>query len=222
MTQEGESPLRAEHFRRYDESADAAFYEFPRLVTHIDDDAIGAATAFYRAMLPAGGRVLDLMSSWVSHLPEAFAGARICGLGMNAQELEQNPMLAETRVHDLNRDPVLPYADASFDGVLCTASIEYLVSPQRVFDELARVLKPGAALVISFSNRWFPPKAIKVWGLAHDFERIGLVLEYFIGSGAFEDLHSFSLRGLPRPQDDIYAGQLSRSDPVYAAWGYKR
>ena len=209
-------------FARQDETPDDVFYARPRLVQHLDSSCSQQIGELYRRLLPHDGRLLDLMSSWVSHLPEAFSGARICGLGMNAQELEQNPMLTETRVHDLNHDPVLPFDDASFDGVLCTASIEYLVSPQRVLDELARVLKPGAPLVITFSNRWFPPKAIKVWGHAHEFERIGLVLEYFIGSGAFENLHSFSLRGLPRPQDDTYAGQLPQSDPVYAAWGYKR
>ena len=213
---------RDDAFARQDESPDDVFYARPRLVQHLDSRCSQQIGELYRRLLPHDGRLLDLMSSWVSHLPEAFSGARICGLGMNAQELAQNPMLAETRVHDLNRDPVLPYEDACFDGVLCTASIEYLVSPQRVFDEIARVLKPGAALVITFSNRWFPPKAIKAWGHAHEFERIGLVLEYFIGSGAFDNLHSFSLRGLPRPQDDAYAGQLPQSDPVYAAWGFKR
>jgi SAM-dependent methyltransferase/FKBP-type peptidyl-prolyl cis-trans isomerase 2 len=209
-------------FARQDESPDDVFYASPRLVQHLDGSCSLQIGELYRRLLPHDGRLLDLMSSWVSHLPQEFSGARVCGLGMNPQELAQNPMLAETRVHDLNRDPVLPYQDASFDGALCTASIEYLVSPRRVFDEIARVLKPGAALVITFSNRWFPPKAIRVWGHAHEFERIGLVLEYFIGSGAFENLHSFSLRGLPRPHDDTYAGQLAQSDPVYAAWGYKR
>ena len=114
------------------------------------------------------------------------------------------------------------FDDESFDGIICTASIEYLISPTAVFNELARILKPGAALIVTFSNRWFPPKAIQVWGNAHEFERIGLVLEYFISNGAFEDLHSYSLQGLPRPQDDKYAGQLPFSDPVYAAWGTKR
>jgi SAM-dependent methyltransferase len=209
-------------FARQDEAPDDDFYARPRLVQHLDSSCSQQIGELYRRLLPHDGRLLDLMSSWLSHLPEEFSAARICGLGMNAQELAENPMLAETRVHDLNRDPVLPYDDASFDGVLSTASIEYLVSPQRVFDEIARVLKPGGTLVITFSNRWFPPKAIKAWGQAHEFERIGLVLEYFIGSGAFENLHSFSLRGLPRPQDDRYADRLPQSDPVYAAWGIKR
>jgi SAM-dependent methyltransferase len=162
------------------------------------------------------------MSSWVSHLPQEFSAAEITGLGMNPVELEQNPMLAHKVVHDLNRNPLLPFDDESFDGIICTASIEYLISPMAVFSELGRVLKPDAPLIITFSNRWFPPKAIKVWGHAHEFERIGLVLEYFINSDIFEKLHSYSLRGLPRPEDDKYAGQLQSSDPVYAAWGTKR
>jgi SAM-dependent methyltransferase len=175
----------------------------------------------YKQLLPHDGRVLDLMSSWVSHLPEEFSSATISGLGMNLHELEQNPMLTETLVHDLNQDPLLPYDDETFDGIACTASIEYLVSPGQVFRELARVLKPGAPLVIAFSNRWFPPKAIRIWGATHEFERMGLVLEYFIDSGAFANLYSYSLRGLPRPADDRYADQLMLSDPVYAVWGTK-
>jgi SAM-dependent methyltransferase len=155
-------------------------------------------------------------------LPAEFATAEITGLGMNQDELEHNPLLTHRIVHDLNQTPQLPFADESFDGIICTASIEYLVSPMDVFSELGRVLKPGAPLIITFSNRWFPPKAIRIWGQAHEFERIGLVLEYFINSGAFEKLHSYSLRGLPRPEDDKYAGQLLLSDPVYAAWGSKR
>ena len=56
-------------FERQDESPDALFYEQPRFVTHIDDSTIAALTAFYREFLPPQSRVLDLMSSWVSHLP---------------------------------------------------------------------------------------------------------------------------------------------------------
>jgi SAM-dependent methyltransferase len=209
-------------FTRQDTSADNAFYAKPRLVDHLDKNCSQQIGELYRRLLPHDGCILDLMSSWVSHLPPEFSAAEITGLGMNQHELEHNQLLAHTLVHDLNQHPQLPFTDAAFDGIICTASIEYLVSPMQVFSELARVLKPGAPLIITFSNRWFPPKAIKVWGNAHEFERIGLVLEYFINSGAFEQLTSYSLRGLPRPLDDKYAGQLLLSDPVYAAWGTKR
>ena len=211
-----------EPFSRQDPSPDDEFYARPRLVDHLDKTCSQQIGELYRQLLPHDGRILDLMSSWVSHLPQQFAAAEITGLGLNPDELAQNPLLAEKVVHDLNRNPLLPFADDSFDGIICTASIEYLVSPMDIFSELGRVLKPGAPLIITFSNRWFPPKAIKVWGHAHEFERIGLVLEYFINSGEFEQLHSYSLRGLPRPREDKYAGQLLLSDPVYAAWGIKR
>lgn len=208
-------------FARHDPSPDDVFYAKPRLVDHLDRSCSQQIGELYKQLLPHDGKLLDLMSSWVSHLPQQFSTARITGLGLNQHELEQNPVLAETRVHDLNQNPQLPFDDATFDGIVCTAAIEYLVSPAEVLDNLARVLKPGAPLVITFSNRWFPPKAIRVWGSAHEFERIGLVLEYFIQNGAFENLHSYSLRGLPRPPDDKYAGQILQSDPVYAVWGTK-
>jgi len=211
-----------EPFSRQDSSPDSDFYASPRLVDHLDKHCSQQIGELYRQLLPKDGRILDLMSSWVSHLPQEFSTAEITGLGMNQDELEQNPLLTHKIVHDLNQTPQLPFADESFDGIICTASIEYLVSPMDVFSELGRILKPGAPLIITFSNRWFPPKAIRIWGQAHEFERIGLVLEYFINSGAFEKLHSYSLRGIPRPEDDKYAGQLLLSDPVYAAWGSKR
>src|SRR6185437_16192953 len=80
-------------FRRIDEEEDAYFYEMPRLVYHIDEYAVAALTDFYRLMLPAGGVLLDLMSSWVSHLPPDIAYADIVGHGMNTAELEANPRL---------------------------------------------------------------------------------------------------------------------------------
>ncbi len=209
-------------FARADTSPDDRFYAQPRLVEHLDFTCSRQIGELYEKLLPHEGDILDLMSSWVSHLPAEFASARITGLGMNMQELERNPLLASLLVHDLNRRPALPFDDNAFDGIACTASVEYLVSPAAVFSELARILRPGAPLVITFSNRWFPPKAIRAWGQAHEFERIGLVLEYFIQDGGFENLHTYSLRGLPRPPADRYADQLPLSDPVYAVWGFKR
>lgn len=111
MTQK--NPLRPEHFRREDESDDAGFYIEPRLVTHIDDAAIAALTAFYRELIQPGAHVLDLMSSWVSHLPDDLELAGVTGLGMNAHELERNPRLTKRVVHNLNLEPVLPFEDGA-------------------------------------------------------------------------------------------------------------
>ena len=205
-------------FSRPAPEADAAFYAMPRMVGHVDATASAQIAGIYAELLPAGARVLDLMSSLQSHLPADFAG-EVHGLGMNAAEMAANPRLAGHQVHDLNLQPQLPFADASFDAVICSLSVEYLVQPFEVFAEAARVLRPGGRFVVTFSNRWFPPKVIRLWEGAHEFERPGIVLEYFLRGGLFGDLHTRSLRGLPRPQDDAHAHELETSDPVFAVWG---
>lgn len=172
------SSLPTHAFRRADESADNAFYAAPRFVTHIDDAAVAAATALYREFLPPGGAVLDLMSSWVSHLPDGVAYGRVAGLGMNADELTANTRLTERRVQDLNVDPRLPYGDAEFDAAACCVSVQYLVRPLEVFRELARVLRPGAPAVVTFSDRCFPTKAVAVWQALDDDGHAKLVASY--------------------------------------------
>jgi SAM-dependent methyltransferase len=173
-------------FRRADESPDASFYSEPRLVTHIDDATIAALTALYAETIPPGSEVLDLMSSWISHLPEDVAYARVAGLGMNATELAANPRLGEWVVHDLNADPELPYDDAAFDAVLNAVSIQYLVQPIAVFRELARILRSGGIAMIAMSHRLFPTKAIQAFQTLAPAQRVELVSSYFAAAGGFE------------------------------------
>jgi SAM-dependent methyltransferase len=150
-------------FDKADPSPDAEFYAEPRFVTHIDDAAIAAVTQVYRERLPAGGTVLDLMSSWVSHLPEDVRYGAVVGHGMNAEELAANPRLSRWFLQDLNIDPVLPLESDSFDAATLCVSVQYLQRPVEVFREVARVLRPGAPFVVSFSNRCFPTKAVAIW-----------------------------------------------------------
>lgn len=203
---------------RQDEADDRHFYEKPRLVHHLDAACRGQITQLYARFLRPHMRVLDLMSSWVSHLPDAPADLLVTGLGMNAGELAANPRLGVQVVHDLNRDQRLPFADAAFDVVLCTASVEYLTQPQAVFAEVRRVLRPGGRFVLTFSDRWFPPKAIRVWSELHPYERLGMVL-WLLREAGFADLHTEAVRGLRRPEDDKYAAGRDSSDPLFAAWG---
>jgi SAM-dependent methyltransferase len=210
----------ADAFTRDSEASDGDFYRAPRLVDHLDRVATRQVQKLYARLVPAGGRVLDLMTSWKSHLDLAAPGA-VAGLGMNAEELAANPVLAERVVQDLNLAPNLPWPEATFDAVVCTVSVEYLTDPFAVFAEVRRVLKPGGRFILSFSNRYFPPKVIRVWADAHPFERSGLVLEYFLRDGGFRDLATFSLTGLFRPEDDKYAAQTPWSDPIHAVWGSK-
>lgn len=204
--------------RRMDEREDALFYEQARMVQHLDACALRHITRLYGDLLKPGMRVLDLMASWDSHLPDELNDIDVTGLGMNEAELAENPRLRKRTVHDLNRQPVLPYADNSFDAAVCTVSIEYLNKPLEVLRSVARVLHEGAPFIVTFSDRWFPTKAINLWQSLHPFERQQLVLEWFRQAG-FERLHSESVRGWPRPEDDAHAGERVESDPVFAVWG---
>ena len=173
-------------FERVDPAPDAEFYAVPRLVNHIDDATIAALRDYYRQVLPAGGAILDLMSSWVSHLPEDVAYARVAGLGMNRAELEANPRLADFAVHDLNQMPELPYPAASFDAVINAVSIQYLTRPVDVFASIARVLRPGGVSVVAMSHRCFPTKAIAAFRGLPPAERVRLVADYHRAAGGFE------------------------------------
>jgi SAM-dependent methyltransferase len=197
-------------FERDDPTPDSRFYEPQRLVTHIDDGAIAAVGALYAELgldgdAPEPRRVLDLMSSWVSHLRRA--PAELVVLGMNAAELDYNAMATERVVHDLNADPHLPFPDASFDGVLCCVSVDYLVRPVEVLADAARVLRPGAPVVLTFSNRCFPTKAIHGWLAADDAGRCAIVADYLRRAGGFDE-PEVSLR---TPERRTYRG-----DPLYA------
>lgn len=203
-------------FSREDETPDAAFYAEPRKVTHVDAVCARRIQALYRTVLPEKARVLDLMASWRSHLPDTVGSA--VGLGMNAEELADNPQLAERIVHDLNADPKLPFADASFDAVVCTVSFEYLTQPHKIVAEAKRVLKPGGMFVVIVSNRYFPPKVIKLWTELHPMERMAWV-GTLIKQAGFKKVETYVERGLKRPKDDRYADKLEESDPLFATWG---
>jgi FKBP-type peptidyl-prolyl cis-trans isomerase 2/SAM-dependent methyltransferase len=206
-------------FRRTEDGDDAAFYAKPRMVVHLDAAALAQVTEIYREHLSAGMQVLDLMSSHRSHLPDDVGVSEVIGIGLNGAEMAGNPQLAGHEVHDLNANPRLPFGTAAFDAAVCTVSVEYLIHPREVFRDVARVLRPGAPFVATFSHRWFPPKVTRIWTELHPFERVGFVLECFRDSGFFTDLGASSLRGLPRPTDDGHYPRETESDPVFAVWG---
>jgi SAM-dependent methyltransferase len=199
MAPEGLSP---DMFRRLDESPDAAFYEIPRFVSHIDEGAIAAVTELYRERLPRG-RILDLMSSWISHLPPEVDYPRVVGLGMNAQELAANPRLHAWVVHDLNADPRLPFAPGEFDAATICVSIDYLVHPVDVLRDLGRVVRPDGPLVIAFSNRCFPTKAIAVWNALDDLGHVRLVEALLREAGCWTAIEGLDRR--PGPGDPLLA-----------------
>jgi SAM-dependent methyltransferase len=198
---------------------DAIFYAVDRMVGHVDRVAARELARLHGGLVGDGMAVLDLMSSLETHLPAAARPGAVTGLGMNANELAANPRLSERLVHDLNRDPRLPFGAERFDVVMCALSIEYLRHPLAVAGEVARVLRPGGRFVVSWSQRWFPSKAVRIWTDLHPFERVAFVLDLLERSGRFRALESFSVHGLARPDDDPHVGADPMSDPIFAVWG---
>ena len=201
----GDGLFPPDAYAREDESPDSGFYGFPRRVVHIDDGAIAALRELYAEVLPANGRLLDLMSSWRSHLPPG--DREVVGLGMNAEEMVDNPQLTKSLLHDVNREPRLPFGDAEFDGAMCAVSIQYVIHPVRLFRELRRVLKPDAPFVVSFSNRCFPTKAVAVWLGTSDQQHRLLVRSYFEAAGGWREVA------------DEDRSPDGNGDPLYAVWG---
>lgn len=179
-------PFPPDAFRRMDESPDADFYREARLVTHIDGATIAALTQVYRELIPPRSRVLDLMSSWVSHLPPEVSYARVTGLGMNRRELERNPRLTDCTVHDLNTTPELPFGDGAFDAVVNAVSVQYLTRPVEVFASVRRVLRPGGLHIVATSHRLFPTKAVALWQALDPADRLRLIAAYFERAGGWE------------------------------------
>ncbi len=197
-------------FRREDESDDSLFYASPRLVVHIDDYAIEAVGRVFRDQIPPDYVVLDLMSSWRSHWPDDHPKKRMVGLGLNAPEMADNPDLDEYVIHDLNRDPVLPFESDSFDAVVITVSAQYLVHPVEVFKEINRLLKPGGSFIVTFSNRMFPTKAVLMWRNSTDQGRMELVASYMEAAGNFVDIRAGLVNGGQSPPGDPLFAVVSR------------
>ncbi len=206
-------------FTRKDNNADDLFYKEPKMVDHIDETAQQVITNLLTDLLEKDVHILDLMSSHKSYLPEHFNFKKVVGLGLNEKELNENSQLSSSTIHDLNKEPTLTFETDSFDFVTCNLSFEYLTHPLEVVEELARILKPGGKLIITFSDRWFAEKAITIWPQIHPFERAQYVLECFRKNNLFNDLNTYSKRGLPRPKNDVLYEQRKISDPIFAVWG---
>jgi hypothetical protein len=189
-------------FDKEDASPDAEFYSFPRFVTHIDDAAIAVVTRLYRERLPADGAVLDLMSSWVSHLPDDVAYGAVVGHGMNEEELAANPRLSRWFVQDLHVEPALPLDEGAFDGACLCVSVQYLQRPVEVFREVRRVLRPGAPFVVTFSNRCFPTKAVALWQSFAGPDKQRLISAYMRAAGFAGVVDEAST---PRDSDPLWA-----------------
>lgn len=206
---------------KLDDTDDALFYSLPRFVTHVDDSFIQQLTDLYRERLQPDSRILDLMSSWVSHLPDEMSFEHIEGHGLNGEELARNPRLNHYFVQNLNQTPILPLEDQSFDAVLNTVSVQYLQQPEVVFAEMYRILKPGGVAIVSFSNRMFYQKAIQAWRDGSESDRVELVKRYFQAVPGFSTPEAIArqsslgsiLQLLGMPGNDPFYAVIARRQP---------
>ena len=206
-----EPPFSPEFFEREDESNDALFYVEPRMLVHIDEQAIAAVSKLFLDLISPESGVLDLMSSWRSHWPPGHSKERMVGLGLNAAEMQANPDLDEYVIHNVNEEPVLPFEDESFDAVVITVSVQYLKRPVETFQQVNRILNTGGLLIVTFSNRMFPTKAVRIWRVSTDRGRMGLVAAYLEEAGNFLVVHG----DLANPETS------PPGDPVFYVTGRK-
>jgi len=203
-------------FRRQDERSDSEWYSQPRFVQHIDDSAIAALKSYYGDIIKPNHNILDICSSWVSHLPAHLKPQTMIGYGMNKQELERNGHLTKFFVKDLNVNPSLKEVpDESADVVICNVSVDYLTQPVSVFKEMHRVLKTGGMAHMTFSNRCFPTKVIGKWMGMSDEERRKWVGGYFWASEGWEDVEEIIIK---EEKGGFWGGN---EDPLYVVRGRK-
>lgn len=217
--------LPADRRTKLDDTDDNLFYAYPRFVTHVDEGFIQQLTDLYRERLKPDTRIFDMMSSWVSHLPDEMEFAHVEGHGMNQEELAKNSRLNHYFLQNLNANPKLPLPDAQFDAVVNCVSVQYLQHPDRIFSEIHRILKPGGLAIISFSNRMFAQKAIAAWREGSEGDRIELVTSYF------DSVKGANIPGFSKPE--IISKQSSlpsfmqmlgigSGDPFYAVIAYRQ
>lgn len=211
--------LKPEQRLKLDDTEDTFFYSIPRFVIHVDHNFINQLTNLYRELLQPQTRILDLMSSWVSHLPEEMEFSHIEGHGMNEQELQKNPRLDHYFIQNLNKNPQLPYKDNEFDAVLNTVSVQYLQYPEAVFSEIARILKPNGVAIVSFSNRMFYQKAIASWRDGTETSRVKLVTQYFQSVSNFSKPKIIANQSPIAPFLQMLG--IAGADPFYAVYAHK-
>ena len=192
--------------RRADESDDSIFYHSPRLVYHADHDCLQRLTDIYKSLIPADGRVLDVGSSWVSHLPEDVEYAQVVGVGLNEVELRSNHRLDEYLVLDLNNKQHLPFEAESFDAVLLAFTIQYLTHPEKLLAEIRRVLKHDGVVIVSWTRHCFPTKAITAFLDRDEEGRLKLVQNLLVRAGYDVEVH----------RRVIVNREFKGSDPLYA------
>ncbi|MCW8963775.1 MAG: methyltransferase domain-containing protein [Gammaproteobacteria bacterium] len=204
---------------RIDDTDDAIHYKDANLEDTFDTSSGAQLTDLYGRLLQPGDHVLDMMCGAHSYLPDNINGLHVTGIGLNQEELTANRQLTDFVVHNVNKTPVLPFEDNTFNTIVFTAAVEYLTDPALTFRELHRITKPGGSIIVTFTDHWNTLKGILIWSELHPFERLGLTLDYFLKTEGITALHTETIQGLLRPEDDKYANKKLYADPIFAVYG---
>jgi len=203
---------------KIDISDDEIFYQQPRFVHHLSDSFRNRLTKIYSEYLLKHHVILDLMSSWVSHLPSNTRYNKVIGHGMNEAELSSNKRLDNFWVQNLNRSQILPVEDSSIDVGLIVAGWQYLQYPEKVSLELSRIIKPDSFLIISFTNRAFWNKASNIWTYSSEEKRIEYVNSVLSDNGwriekiFNEKTHEDKLFGFLTAESDPFFSVIARNN----------
>jgi ubiquinone/menaquinone biosynthesis C-methylase UbiE len=141
-------------------------------------------TADYRRLgLGAGDTVLDLGCGFGRHAFEAARrGAHVVALDAGRDEVEgvvatfvamaEAGELADAAVHAaaVQGDALhLPFADATFDRVICSEVLEHIPDDVAAMAELARVLRPGGTMAVTVPRA--VPEAVN-WALSDAYHQV--------------------------------------------------
>ena len=203
---------------KIDTSDDQIFYQQPRYVHHLSEPFRSRLTSLYSEYLLKHHVILDLMSSWVSHLPTNIRYKKVIGHGLNEAELITNKRLDRFWIQNLNKTQNMPIEDSCIDVGLIVAGWQYLQYPEKVSLELSRIIKPDSFLIISFTNRAFWTKSPNIWTYSSEENRMEYVNSVLTSSGwtieklLNEKTYEKKLFGLYSVESDPFFSVIARNN----------
>jgi len=196
--------------RKLDESNDENFYSDPKFVYHLDSNFRQYLSGIYENEIAEYSTVLDLMSSWDSYLPKGKKYKKVIGHGLNKQELKKNKIFDEYWIQNFNSNQDLPLDKESIDYCLMVAAWQYLQYPEKLTQEIRRILSKQGKIIIAFSNRAFWHKAPNIWTSSTEEERVQYVRKVLISNGFNEPK---IIKKFNEPLLNIF--NFSNKDPFY-------
>ena len=169
--------------KKLDETNDSLFYSTPKFVYHLDSNFRRNLTELYKKEIKNNSSVLDLMSSWDSYLPKNFKYKKVIGHGLNKEELERNIAFDDYWIQNFNINQKIPLENQTFDYCLMVAAWQYLQYPEKIAEEIARILNSNGKFIIAFTNRAFWHKAPNIWTYSNESERVEYVRNILIANG---------------------------------------